>query len=91
MNAERIDSLRACGPSKQSENRTLGPSIPALNKSFIVEPRLFLSTPNVVAIFPFGSKSMSKTRRAAIPSSSLPTARAEAMLTAVVVFPQPPL
>ena len=49
------------------------------------------STPKVVAMFPFGSRSMRSTRRFAIPSSSLPTESAAARLTAVVVFPQPPL
>ena len=61
------------------------------NSSFIVGPTVLLSTPNVVATFPFGSMSTSRTLLLLIPYFSLPRERADARFTAVVVLAHPPL
>ena len=87
----RIAPVNTSGPSRHSLRVTGDPSTPPLNSSFMVGPSDFLSIPNVVATLPFGSRSTRSTLRAAIPISSLPTASAAAMLTAVVVLAQPPL
>ena len=89
--AARIASVRFSGPRRHSLRVTGAPSTPPLNNSFIDGPSDFLSMPKVVATFPLGSRSTSRTLRPETPIWSLPTARAEARLTAVVVLAQPPL
>jgi cellulose biosynthesis protein BcsQ len=73
------------------DKKKLGSTMNDLFKAGIDGPSFFLSIPKVVAIFPFGSRSINSTLRPAMPNSSFPTASAEAKFTAVVVLPQPPL
>ena len=89
--AARIDLVRISGPNVQSSSLSEESPTPLANNSFMVGPTLRLSTPKVVATFPFGSMSTRSTLLRRIPYSLLPIARAEARLTAVVVREQPPL
>ena len=85
------DLVRKSGPRVQSSSLSEELSKPLEKSSFIVGPTVLLSTPNVVATFPFGSMSTSRTLLLLIPYFSLPKERADARFTEVVVLAHPPL
>ena len=67
LQAAFIDLESRSGPSMQSSSFRDSSSTPRANNSFIVGPTLLLSTPKVVATFPFGSMSTSRTLLLRIP------------------------
>ena len=89
--ASLIEEVSCGGLRRHSESGTGSLSMPPLNSSFIVGPRVLLSIPKVVATFPWGSRSTSSTRLAGIPMSVSPLASATARFTDVVVLAVPPL